>query len=99
MSRLFFNYYLDTTKFNLIFCLIFYILRPNLVEISVLFGTVGTFISFVIYKYYNNIEYYFYLNKGISRLSLKRNTFLINIVISVMIIATLWVRVSAAMTI
>lgn len=91
MSRLFFNYYLDTIKFNLIFCLAFYIvssfLRPTLIEISILFGTCGTFLSFVIYKYFNNIEYYFYLNKGISKLYLKRNTFLINIVISVIVIA------------
>jgi len=89
MSSLFLKYYIDVTKYNLFFCAVFAIIRGNLIEGIVLFGTVGVLISFIIYRYFQNVEYYFYINGGLPKKRLLLTTFIINLAISSLIIL-LW---------
>ncbi len=89
MSALFFRYYIDVTKYNLFFCALYIIILGNLIEGIILFGTAGVLMSFIIYKYFHNIEYYFYINGGLSKNRLKFTTFVINLLISSLII-TIW---------
>jgi hypothetical protein len=90
MSRLFFKYYLDVTKYNVVFCILFLIITPSIVEFIVLFGTVGVVASFMAYRYFQNIEYYFYINRGLSKTHLQLKTFLINMVASSVLLIILW---------
>jgi hypothetical protein len=93
MTRLFLNYYFDVIKYNLLFC-IFYIivrslttsLRVDLMEAIIHFGTFGVLISFAAYKYFQSIEYYFYLNAGLSKRYLQLKTFIINLAVSSLIL-------------
>jgi hypothetical protein len=86
LNRLFFKYYVDVTKYNLLFCLLFAVLRFNVIEVIILFGTVGIFVSFFVYRYFKNIEYYFYLNRGLSKKQLQLNTLVINLVASLLML-------------
>ena len=86
MSRLFFKYYLDVTKYNLIFCAFIFILHPGILELIILFATVGGLVSFVMYRYFQNIEYYFYINRGISKSHLQTKTAAINLLISSLLV-------------
>jgi hypothetical protein len=90
MSRLFLKYYFDVTKYNVVFCILFFILRPNIIEFIILFGTIGVVVSFMAYKYFQNIEYYFYANGGLSKTHLQLKTFIINLVASSIILVILW---------
>jgi hypothetical protein len=90
MSRLFFKYYLDVTKYNAIFCILMCIISPDLIEIIILFGTVGVLISFLAYRYFQDIEYYFYINCGLSKRNLQLKTFIINLAVSSIILITIW---------
>jgi len=92
MSALFFRYYIDVTKYNLFFCVLFTIIRANLIEGIILFGTVGVLISFAAYRYFNNIEYYFYINGGLSKKRLQLTTFVINLVFSSLILLIWCIR-------
>ena len=77
MNRLFLKYYFDTTKFNIIFSIVF-----GLQEIAICFGTFGTLFSFLIYRYYQNDQYFFYLNHGFTKKELMVKVFMINFTIS-----------------
>lgn len=90
MSRLFANYYLDVTKYNVVFCILICIIWPDFIEIIMLFGTIGVFVSFVAYRYFQQIEYYFYFNNGLSKRNLQLKTFLINLTICSIILITIW---------
>ncbi len=90
MSRLFFKYYFDVTKYNVVFCILFLIITPSFVEFIVLFGTIGIVASFMAYRYFQNIEYYFYLNCGLSKRSLQLKTFIINLATSSIMLITIW---------
>ncbi|MDB4920908.1 MAG: hypothetical protein JWQ54_2891 [Mucilaginibacter sp.] len=89
MARLFFNYYFSVTKYNLLFCIFFAIVRSlttnlwaDITEAIILFGTFGVLISFMAYKYFQSIEYCFYINAGLSIRYLQLKTFIINLAAS-----------------
>ncbi len=92
MTALFFRYYVDVTKYNLFFCALYIIIRGNLIEGVILFATIGAPISFIIYKYFHNIEYYFYMNGGLSKKHLQLTTFIINLVFSSLILLIWCIR-------
>lgn len=80
MSRLFLKYYYDTTKINILVSIII-----GLQKIDICFGSFGTLFSFMIYRYYKNDQYYFYLNHGFTKTELMLKVFLINFSISLII--------------
>jgi hypothetical protein len=95
MTRLFLNYYFDVIKYNLFFCTLYIIVRSfttnlktDMIEAIIHFGTLGVIVSFVGYKYFQNIEYYFYINGGLSKRHLQLKTFIINLAISLLILLT-----------
>ena len=91
LSVLFFKYYKDTVRYNLAFCAFFFLFTSgNIIECLVIFSTIGGFVSFGVYQYYQNIEYYFYRNCGITKRQLQIKTLLINLIIAVFIFILLW---------
>ncbi|HTN08933.1 hypothetical protein [Agriterribacter sp.] len=50
------------------------------------FCSVGMVVSFIIYRYYNNIQYYFYANAGLSKNKLIAQTAAINVTGSTLIL-------------
>lgn len=90
MSELFFKYYYDVTRYNIIISILVIILSQRLFAGVISFGTFGMALSLYVYKYYQNIEYYFYLNGGLSKKSIILKAFKINFVISVIFSIILW---------
>ena len=90
MSRLFFKYYLDTAFYNVLFCILFAAML-NTFECVVLFGTFGTFVSFLVYRQFQNIEYYFYRNGGLSKFNLQAKTVIINLSLAFIAGCLLWI--------
>ena len=90
MSELFFKYYYDVTKYNIYISILVTIVTQRLYAGVISFGTFGMVGSFFVYRYYQNIEYYFYLNKGLSKKSIILSTFIINFVISIIFLIILW---------
>lgn len=90
MADLYFKYYRDITRYDILFCILVLILTQRLLAAVILFGTFGTIISLMLYKYYQNIEYYFYLNGGLSKRGLILKTSKINAIISIILSIILW---------
>jgi hypothetical protein len=90
MPRLFFKYYWDTAFYNVLFCILFAVVL-NVFECVVLFGTFGTFVSFLVYRHFQNIEYYFYRNGGLSKFNLQAKTGMVNLVVAFIIGCILWI--------
>ena len=65
MNRLFFKYYFDITRINVLVSIII-----GIQHIAICFGTFGMLISFFIYHYYQREQYYFYLNFGFTKIKL-----------------------------
>lgn len=91
MPELFFKYYSDITKYNICVSILVLILTQNVYFTVISFGTFGMAISVFIYKYYQNIEYYFYLNKGLSKKKIITRAFEINFIISIILLIILWI--------
>lgn len=90
MSDLFFKYYRDITRYDILFSILVIILTQNIYAAVISFGTLGMVVSLILYKYYQNIEYYFYLNAGLSKKRIILETFKINFLISVILSIILW---------
>jgi hypothetical protein len=90
MTELFLKYYWDIAKFNLLFCLLVVILTGNIYAAVISFGTIGMPVSLFLFRYYHNIEYYFYLNAGLSKKRIILRSFIINLIISLTILTILW---------
>jgi hypothetical protein len=71
-------------------CLVIFILTHNMYATFISFGTIGLIISLFIYRYYQHIEYYFYLNAGLSKRGMIAKVFKINITISIILTIVLW---------
>ena len=91
MTELFFKYYYDITKYNVLVSILVFILTQQLFAGVLSFGTFGMAISLALYRHYQNIEYYFYLNAGLSKKIMILNAFIINLVISIILSAILWI--------
>jgi hypothetical protein len=81
MFGLFGKYYYDVTKYNIIFSTVAAILTEHLITGIVSFGTIGIFISLLVYKQFNDVEYYFYLNGGLSKKEMIFKLAIINLII------------------
>ena len=93
MTGLFLNYYFDVTKYNLAFCVFYFVVRAlttslkvDIMEAIIQFGTLGVLISFMAFEYFQNIEYDFYINGGLSKRHLKLKAFIINLATSSLIL-------------
>jgi len=92
LSALFFKYYTDTARYNLAFCFFFFLFsNGNIIECLIIFATIGGFVSFGVYQYYQNIEYYFYRNGGITKRRLQIQTLIINLILAVITLIILWI--------
>ncbi|MCW3102687.1 MAG: hypothetical protein JWO09_1127 [Bacteroidetes bacterium] len=88
MSRLFFKYYTDITRINIIVTVIFGLLTSQMWHLStftICFGTFGTLISFIVYRQFQNAQYYFYLNHGYTKAELMAKVFAINLSIGLLL--------------
>ncbi|HRQ51048.1 MAG TPA: hypothetical protein PLR74_10960 [Agriterribacter sp.] len=83
---LFLKYYSDVNKFNLLISLMVLITGQSLAAGIFSFGSVGMVASFIIYRYYYNIQYYFYANAGFSKNKLMVQVAAINAILSTLIL-------------
>lgn len=90
MTELFFKYYYDLTRYNLLFCIVVMLLTQRLTAAIVSFGTIGMLVALLVYRYYQNIEYYFYLNAGLTKKGIIARSFLINVLVSLLLLIFLW---------
>lgn len=90
MTELYFKYYCDLTKYNILFSVLVTILTQRVYAGVVSFGTIGMLVSLILYRYYQNIEYYFYLNAGLSKKAIILKSVKINFIISVIFSIILW---------
>jgi hypothetical protein len=75
------KYYYDLTRYNFGFSVIIgFLIGLNAGIIT--FGTFGMLVGFLSYKYFQNNQYYFYYNLGISKMALISVTWIINLTIS-----------------
>ncbi|MFD2937429.1 hypothetical protein ACFS25_26895 [Spirosoma flavum] len=81
MTRAFWKYYMDLTKFNLgLSLLVTFVKSPA--EGILLFLTGGMLLSLVAYEYFHSHEYYLYYNLGLTRTRLMLKAWLMNLGIS-----------------
>ena len=91
MSAIFFKYYIDITRYNLLLCILVLILTRNIYAAVIAFGSFGMLMAIFVYRYYQNIEYYFYLNAGLSKRGIIMLAFKINLLISILISLAIWI--------
>jgi hypothetical protein len=75
------KYYLDLTRYNLGFSLLIGLMLGTRWAV-VTFGTFGMLVGLISYKYFQNSQYYFYYNIGITKTELISLTWSINLVIA-----------------
>ena len=75
------KYYYDLTRYNFGFSVLIGIIRGENAGI-ITFGTFGMFVGLISYRYFQNNQFYFYYNLGISKINLVSVTWLINFSIS-----------------
>jgi uncharacterized MnhB-related membrane protein len=90
VTELYLKYYFDVSRYNLLFSILVIILTQNLLAAVVYFGTLGSVVSLALFRYHQNIEYYFYLNAGLSKKAIILKSFIINLVISVILAIIFW---------
>lgn len=84
MTRAFWKYYTDLTKFNLgLSLLVAFVKSPA--EGILLFVTGGMLLSLVAYEYFHSHQYYLYHNLGLTRTRLILKAWLLNAGISAII--------------
>lgn len=88
MKQAILKYYYDLTRYNIGFSVLigFITLRPFVGIVT--FGTFGMFVGLICYKSFQNNQYYFYYNLGISKSKLIAITWIINISVTVFL---LWI--------
>ena len=75
------KYYVDVTKFNLFFSIIVGIIYPF--GGFVIFGTIGNLIGIFCYEIFLKEQYYFYYNRGLSKIRLHSFLFKVNFPIAI----------------
>lgn len=82
----FFKYYYDLTKYNLLTCLLALLLVQRIYIAIAGLGTFGMLASVMLYRYYHNRQYYFYRNAGLSKKHLLLKSWLINLSVSIILL-------------
>jgi small-conductance mechanosensitive channel len=84
MSRAFWKFYIDLTKFNLgISFLVAFI--ASFWDGILMFATGGMVLSLLAYSYFHFNEYYLYYNSGLTKARLVLTSWVINIGISILL--------------
>ena len=81
MIRARLKYYYDLTLYNIGFSILIWLLIGVNAGI-VSFGTFGMLGGLMLYRHFQNNQYYFYYNLGINKKSLITTTWIINLAIS-----------------
>jgi hypothetical protein len=84
MIELFILYYWHTTRFNLAFSALIMALSLSPINGIICFGSFGILVSFLVYRYFQDIQYLLYLNAGFSKRRLMLTTACINLLISIL---------------
>lgn len=79
------KYYYDLTLYNFGFSVLIGLLIGGNAGI-VSFGTFGMLVGLMSYRYFQNNQYYFYYNLGISKTALIATTWIINFTIAVFLL-------------
>ena len=79
------KYYYDLTRYNLGFSIIIGLIMSEKAGVFT-FGTFGMFVGLISYRYFQNNQYYFYYNLGISKMNLFSVTWIINFSIAAFIL-------------
>ncbi len=89
MSRAFFKYYTDLTIYNLAFSLIAggALQRQSVAIIS--FGTFGMLVALFCFQSFQSNQYYFYFNLGLSKSKMISRVWIINLILSLLILLIL----------
>jgi hypothetical protein len=66
------------------------LLTHRLAATIISFGSIGMLVALFIYRYYQNVEYYFYLNAGLTKKGIIVRSFLINALIATLLLLFLW---------
>ena len=83
------KYFYDLTRYNLGFSILIGIaLRP--IAGIITFGTFGMLVGLICYRYFQNNQYYFYYNLGISKLRLVSVTWFMNLTFMVFLLWMIW---------
>lgn len=79
------KFYLDVTKYNVLFSVLIGGLRGVIPGIACL-GTFGMIVGIICYEYYRSNQYYFYYNLGFTKLKLIATTWIINLIFSTLLL-------------
>lgn len=82
MSHAFWKYYMDVTRYNIAISVILALITLNPLNGIVCLATGGMVIGLYCYKQFQQSQYYFYYNIGITKRKLITFTWLINIALS-----------------
>jgi hypothetical protein len=89
MNRAFFKFYFDSTRYNLAFSiLVFLIVNPLAGIVSI--PTFGLAIGLLCYKQIHGHQYYFYYNLGFSKQKLILNSMIINLIIASLLLVIIF---------
>ena len=89
MSSAKFKYYSDLTRYNLGFSILIGLIRGVNAGI-ITFGTFGMLVGLICYRYFQNNQYYFYYNLGLTKMNLFSVTWVVNFIIAAFILFILW---------
>lgn len=87
-QRLFLKFYRDFNIWNLIFSVIAGI-YPGVFSGLLIFCSFGMLIGLIGFRYFRNNEYYIYYNLGVTKLSLLKKVWLVNVALSVPVLLIL----------
>lgn len=79
------KYYYDLTRYNLGFSILIGLIIS--IKAGILsFGTLGMMVALISYRYFQNNQYYFYYNLGLSKMALILGSWAINLLISILLL-------------
>jgi hypothetical protein len=82
MSKALWKYYYDVTRYNVAFSVVLALITLKPLNGIVSLATGGMIIGLYCYKQFQNSQYYFYYNLGITKSRLILYTWLVNLVLS-----------------
>jgi hypothetical protein len=91
MNRAFFKFYFDSTRYNLAFSILCFLIVNPLAGIISL-PTYGLAISLLCYRQFHGHQYYFYYNLGITKQKLIIKSFIINLIIALPILLLIYLN-------
>jgi hypothetical protein len=89
MTQAVLKYYYDLTKYNVVFSLLIGFVTHHAFVGILTFGTFGILVGLMCFKRFQNNQYYFYYNLGISKVKLISITCVINLFITAIILEIL----------